>query len=396
MPSDKLKVLFVCERPDLRSYKMAKGLLATGECEPLLLAAGWDRALHGPAFASAREFGSAFSASFFAFRRADLVSRGRARSVCGSALRHWLRPKIDAMRPFDILHSMTPPVQLSRLAIACSGAPAVFDQYDLILQSYGKDYMWPSEIADERWCFEHAQGFVHKGPASEIQFYRDRGYTMDGPELSYPDGCDESFFKPLDSPKLSDADGEWHVAYAGGIHGPGKPFDLLRDFSTMAAQGIHVHIYPAIWSEGHEDLSQYAKAGGKIHLHKSLPYAELAGELAKYDFGIYYWDIAPTTFPDVARKVKTAAGNKVPAYYEAGLPAIVGSSLEYTASMVSEAGAGLIVDAGELGTLAKMLDGADLSAMKKGVAAARERLSVKSQGRALLEFYRKLLAARNI
>ncbi len=64
--------------------------------------------------------------------------------------------------------------------------------------------------------------------------------------------------------------------------------------------------------------------------------------------------------------------------------------------MVSEAGAGLIVDAGELGTLAKMLDGADLSAMKKGVAAARERLSVKSQGRALLEFYRKLLAARNI
>jgi hypothetical protein len=309
-------------------------------------------------------------------------------------MKHWLRSKIGALRPFDVLHSMTPPVQLSRLAIACSGVPSVFDQYDLILQSYGDGYMWKSEVADERWCFEHAQGFVHKGPASEIQFYRDRGYRLDGQELSYPDGCDEAFFKPLNTPKMSDSDGEWHVAYAGGIHGPGKPFDLFDEFSAMASQGIHLHIYPAPWSKEHEDLAQYGKSGDRIHLHEPLPYPDLASELSKCDFGFYYWDIDPSEFPDVARKVKTAAGNKIPSYYEAGLPVIVGASLEYSAAMVQADGAGVIVEPGKLDGLARHLDSVNMGEMLKAVGAARERLSVKSQGRSLLEFYRRMLAER--
>jgi len=393
VPEDKIKVLFVCDRPDFRCHKMAKGLLATGECEPYLLATGYDQALHAPSFNKAASFGAAFNSSFFIYRMLDLSSNGRVDIPAKPFLKLWLGKIMRAMEPYDVLHAMTPPVTLSKLAIECSSAPAVFDQYDLILESYGKEHQWPREIEDERWCFEHAQGFVHKGPKAELDFYRGRGYHLAGPELSYPDGCEDSMFQPVGGKKLRDEDGEWHVAYAGGIHGPGRECWLLPEFEALAKQKIHVHIYPAPYSQAHEQLGAYSApgvGGGRVHMHGTLPYPQLVKELAKYDMGIYYFDLDPVKFPSLSKKLKTAAGNKIPTYYEAGLPVIVGERLEYSASMVSEDGAGLVVGTEELPVLAERLKAADIVGLRAAVERARERLSVKTQAKALLDFYRKL------
>jgi hypothetical protein len=391
VPDDKLKVLFVCEAPDYRCYKMAKGLLATGECEPYLLAARWDDAQHRSAFAGARKFGGIFWRAFHASWVFDPFAGPLIEPLAGPVLNRWMTDEL-AKAGADIVHTITPPVGLSRLAIGCAGAPTVFDQYDLILQSYGEGHPRPREIAHERWCFEHAGGYVHKGPKREMDFYRDRGYRMAGPELSLPDGCDESLFQPLGGRKLSDDDGEWHIVYAGGIHGPGKPHYLLREFEAMAAQGIHTHVYPARWSRDHECLGCYAEAGaknGKIHVHGTKPYVELVRELSMYDFGLYYFDIDPVRFPALA-------GNKIPTYFEAGIPVIVGEKLAYSAGFVRADGAGLVVSADDVGRLGDLLDAGDAGAMAAGVGRARERLSLKIQGRTLLEFYRKLAGARNI
>jgi glycosyltransferase involved in cell wall biosynthesis len=391
---DRLKVLFVCSKPDFRCHKMAKGLLATGECEPYLVASGWNPSLHRPAFRKASIADGAFNSSFFIYRMLDISSNGRADLPAKPFLKLWLGKKMREMEPYDVLHAMTPPVTLSKLAMECSSAPAVFDQYDLILQSYGKGHMWPREISDERWCFERARGFVHKGPRSEIDFYRELGYSLNGPELSYPDGCDEGLFQPTGQPKLRDKDGEWHVAYVGGIHGPENPYYLLREFEAMAAKGIHSHIYPAPWSVEHEDLGVYAKseAGkGRIHMHGSLPYAELVKELTKYDYGMFYQDIDPEKWPALARKNKTAAGNKLPTYYEAGLPVIVGSMMEYSAGFVREAGTGLAVGPGDIEGLRGALDSAGYEALVLAVARERQRLSISNQARRLLGFYRSML-----
>jgi glycosyltransferase involved in cell wall biosynthesis len=391
---DKLKVLFVCSKPDFRCHKMAKGLLATGECEPLLIASGWDPVLHGPAFKSASILGGAFNSSFFIYRMLDISSNGRADLPAKPLLKLWLGGRMRDMEPYDVLHTMTPPVTMSKLAIECTSAPVVFDQYDLILQSYGKDHQWPREIADERWCFEHAQGFVHKGPRSEIDFYRGLGYKLDGPELTYPDGCDEGLFQPTGQPKLRDKDGEWHVVYVGGIHGPDKPYYLLKEFEKMAAQGIHSHIYPAPWSVEHEDLGVYEKseAGkGRIHMHGTLPYAQLVRELTRYDYGLFYFDIDPAKWPALARKNKTAAGNKMPTYYEAGLPVIVGGMMDYSAGFVREAGTGLVVNPGDIAGLKGALDSASYENFVSAVSGERQRLSIASQAKRLLGFYRSML-----
>ncbi|MFH0816618.1 MAG: hypothetical protein V1934_07375 [Methanobacteriota archaeon] len=393
MTGDKQRVLFVCDRPDFRCHKMAKGLLATGECEPYLLAAGYDRAIHAPAFSRAASLGGAFNNSFYIYRMLDLASRGRADLPSKHLLKVWLGSKMRNLEPYDVLHAMTPPVTLSKLAIECAAAPAVFDQYDLILESYGKGHRWPKEIEDERWCFEHAQGYVHKGPKAELDFYRQQGYNLAGPELSYPDGCEESMFQPVGGAKLRDKDGEWHIAYAGGIHGSGKPCWLLPEFEVLAGQKIHVHIYPAPYSQAHEDLTAYAApgvGGGKIHMHQTLPYPELVKELARYDLGLYYFDLDSAKFPSQSKKLRTAAGNKIPTYYEAGLPVVVGKRLEYSATMVSEDGAGIVAGAEELPSLAERFKAADMRGLQEAVERARNRLSLSSQAIRLLEFYRKL------
>ena len=393
MSGDKLKVLFVCDRPDFRCHKMAKGLLATGECEPHLLASGWDPAVHGPAFKRASSLGGAFNSSFYIYRMLDLASNGRADVPSKPFLKLWLSSKMRAMEPYDVLHAMTPPVTLSKLAIESASAPTVFDQYDTILESYGPEHQWMREIDDERWCFEHAQGYVHKGPKAELDFYRDHGYRLAGPELSYPDGCEESMFQPTEGKKMRDSDGEWHIAYAGGIHGPGKACWLMPEFEALASQKMHVHIYPAPYSKAHEDLIAYSVpgvGGGRIHMHKTLPYQELVKELAAYDFGIYYFDLDPAKFPGQSRKLRTAAGNKIPTYYEAGLPVLIGNRLEYSAGMISEDGAGLVVCAEELPSLAERIKVADMKGLRKAVERARDRLSLSSQAKSLLEFYKRL------
>lgn len=387
-----MKVTFVCESPDYRCHKMAKGLLATGECEPRLLAARWDERQHGGAFSAKARFGFAFWRAFHASWIFDPYV-GRFAEPFAEPVLARMMSKEMARAQADVVHAITPPVSLSKLAIAAAKAPTVFDQYDLILQSYGEGHDRPGDIAHERWCFGHADGCVHKGPAAELDFYRERRYPMPGKELSLPDGCDDEMFQPLGGSKLSEGSAGLHVAYVGGIHGPGRPYYLLPEFEAMASQGVHVHIYPARWSRDHEDLSCYAKSGvksGRIHVHGTMPYAELVRELSRYDFGLYYFDIDAGKFPSWAGKQATAAGNKIPTYYEAGLPVIVGEKLEYSAGIVAEDGAGLTVAAKDLDGIAGKLASLDMAELHGAVGRARERLSIKRQASALLDFYRKL------
>ncbi len=392
MSADKIRVLFVCDRPDFRCYKLAKALKDTGLAEPCLLANAWDVSLHAGAFYDVKAFGMEFSAAFFLHNTLKRITHGRLAFLSDPILKAWLRKKLHGFGQFDIIHAVAPPVALSKLAIESATSKVIFDQYDLLLQTSGNNHRWPSEIRDEIFCLRKADALVHKGPIEELDFYRELGHSIRAPDISFPDGCDETLFQPIPGKKLRDSDGQWHVVYAGGIHGPGKDYYLLPFFEKLTKQGIHVHVYPAPWSRDHEELGvYYAEKSGFIHMHDTVPYRELVKEMSGYDFGLYYFEFDDAANPDLTRKAKTAAGNKIPSYYEAGIPVLIAKKIEYSAGFIAHDRSGILIGPEDVPHLSVILKGCDYNALVTSVSAARKQWSGTDRVKKLAAFYRAIL-----
>jgi hypothetical protein len=117
-----------------------------------------------------------------------------------------------------------------------------------------------------------------------------------------------------------------------------------------------------------------AASGGRVILHDPVPYAELAGTLARYDVGVHI--LPPVNFNN-----RWALPNKIFDYVQARLGVVVGPSPEM-ADYVTRYGVGTVTDDFTAGSLTRLVDGLDetsVAAYKRASQQHARELSSEAQ-----------------
>jgi len=295
---------------------------------------------------------------------------------------------IRNLKNLYLVHAISPPPKLCRWVIESEVCTTVFDQYDLLAQSYGKDRVRSKDLKDELFCIENADGMVHKGPAEELEFYYKEFRVSPASDFTFPDPCDEDLFVPP-AKKISSISKEVHFVYVGGISRDAG-YDLIKVGEMLSRQGIHLHIYPAPNTSPSvlKEYLKHQKENTMLHLHAPVAYLDLPSEISKYHFGIYLFP--PSDDENFMRKMRTASGNKIPSYWEAGLPVIIAKDLEYSANIVKEYDGGFVIKIEELENIRELIGQIDYEEMSKKVFSARERFSLSKKILELISFYEKL------
>ena len=295
----------------------------------------------------------------------------------------------------DIFHCLAEPYDLPSVVIKNSKKPVILDSQDFSGISSGIGNIPERTKRLERYCFENCDGIVHKGPPYEIEYYRENGYSIDCPELTYLDYCDEDLFQPTNAPKLSDEDGELHLVYTGQIS-PDPKFSYIYYIplaKMLAKDRVHLHVYTnenmyrnAV---AYKQLSQKEKY---FHFHEPVNYSELSREVSKYDWGIWIHPVHGKDNVDraVPQKNRVAIGNKIFSFMESGLPVVVSSHLEYGKTITERHGVGFSIRDEDLGSLKRKLENVRVSWYRKNVENERVRLSMRENIKHLVSFYRSL------
>ncbi|MBU4501967.1 MAG: hypothetical protein KKA79_05200, partial [Nanoarchaeota archaeon] len=237
----------------------------------------------------------------------------------------------------------------------------------------------------DKYCFEHANGIVHRGPDLEIDYYRNHGYKITCPTLHYVDCCNKEFFANHNVKKLSGEDGEYHIVNMGGGLSSHHNIIFAKRFTK---QKIHLHLYcvphsiisPIVFKE-YKKLDKNEKY---FHMEEAVPFDKTPQEIAKYDFGLH---ITGDIHKYRQEYLKIASSNRIFTYLEAGLPIILSNRLEYMKKITEENKAGFSVKDEEIDNLHILIEKYDYDEIRKNVLKAREKFLIDNYAKRLVKFY---------
>ncbi|GAH95625.1 unnamed protein product, partial [marine sediment metagenome] len=225
----------------------------------------------------------------------------------------------------DLIHCHNAPdtLTVSTLEFFKGQIPIIHDVHDLMslrktIYDDGiqrEETLFEKKLTEERIALEHSDAII---TVSEALF--DAAYEKynlgDKRHLIFPNLIVEEMI-PIDlKEKLSNRDQQIHIVYEGHLDETGKEghYDLHNIFREIAAQSIHLHIYPSKQNRLCQKLNE---ENGFIHYHTSLETKKLMQELTQYDFG---WSGFNTS--KNKDHVDTVLANKTIEYISAGLPVI--------------------------------------------------------------------------
>ncbi len=307
----------------------------------------------------------------------------------------WHLLRLLRKRSIRLVHAFAPPSEALALLKTETCFPLLLDMQDVLVTYHGltPPYAWARrELQFERQLFAHCDGLVAHSlePREGFRLY---GQTTRPPVLFFPLLCDETAF--ITRPKISGE--ELHLVYAGGVagsHRDRKQFGILQFFSLIeevTRQGMHFHLYPSptTLQPDWEEYAALARTNPKFHFHEPVANNLLAGELAKYHFGILPFfredsDLRP-------EKMRNATALKLFNFFEAGLPVIISADLRFQAWMVTRGQAGIAIRKTDVPTLRQRLESMHYADWQAQVEAHRHALSLQQQLPRLQAFY-KLIA----
>ena len=266
------------------------------------------------------------------------------------------------------------------------------------------------EIRAERFCFEHADGVIHKGHPDELKFLEGEllghNLKLTKNQLSFHPYASEECFAPLNKNKLSKKDNEIHAVHldssgAAGPWGGRYVYDYIR---KIIRHKIHVHNYSKSNALSQEELfksfneHEFCESYKDVltskyfHRHKSLNPKEITLEASKYDYGI-----APTP-----EKVNTennpnwkfTIGNKLATYIEAGIPLILEKDATFTSDLVKKYKIGFLHDKETFENLSKELKRLDYKELEKNIIKARKDFSMGKNFPRLKKFIEEVVAGK--
>ncbi|MCX7016046.1 MAG: hypothetical protein NTW86_26400 [Candidatus Sumerlaeota bacterium] len=307
----------------------------------------------------------------------------------------WHLKRLTRRRRPLAFHAFGQPSWPAKAVIETAAAPVVFDIVDSLTVMYGRDSQaHAADIADEKFCYERADGVVYKSP--EIDYLK-QWYDIQAPTIHLLDYCLEDFFAPDDVKPLSEETGEYHLFYTGAVFPMSFPrethcYSQFADIAKVICdQGIHFHIFPnLVFRLDYSDYEQLDREHPFFHWEPFLPVDELNRRCARFDLNTKLHFLRGTR-ANTPEKVSTATGNKLFSGFEAGTPALVSDELHYEAQLLKEWGTGFAIALGDLPNLKRILDSVDLRAMRRNVIQLRRsELSMRGQIGRLAQFYESL------
>jgi glycosyltransferase involved in cell wall biosynthesis len=280
---------------------------------------------------------------------------------------------IAAWEP-DLVHSHNLPDLLTVLALDATAVPVIHDVHDMhSLRStpYEDGFPDPGDADElERAAVEGCAALI---TVSDVLL----GELAARYELPRHTRVHPNYALSRDLPATlpEPADGPPRVVYQGTLSCSGGHYDLREIFEAIAEQGIALDVFPA------REQPAYRQLAG-VTVHDPLPPAELMRRLPGYDLGWAGFNAALN-----AAHLDTALPNKAFEYVGCGLP-VVTLRHRALARLVEEEGIGVVLD--RVADLGAALAELDLPAVRRRVAAARDRFTVEGNIGQIVELYDEL------
>jgi hypothetical protein len=162
------------------------------------------------------------------------------------------------------------------------------------------------------------------------------------------------------------------LVYQGTLSTNGGHYDLRAIFRTIVDEGLSLDVYPS------RPVPEYGQLAG-LRLHPTLQPRQLLRALPEYDFG---W--AGFNSDLNGAHLDTCLPNKAYEYVGCGLPVL---TLRHRAlsRLVGDGRLGLSL--ATLDDLGGQLAALDVAELRRGIAAARHKLTVEANIHRLLELY---------
>jgi glycosyltransferase involved in cell wall biosynthesis len=368
-----LRLLFLQPQPCIRTLKYAKALKhVLGSKVAISLAhTGHDlSALYG------------YGEEYF-----DNISRKKIES-----LNSFVSKAINETQP-NIIHSHNAPDHLTTAATKASeSVPVIHDTHEVLSVHHSGYFSWDNKKSLSRYAWEEkaanersdARIYATDGIRRYIQHRYQVNEDKDLVFLNYVslDYLPKSFKK-----KLSDRDGQTHIAYVGSITSLLKQshYYLLDIFREIASHKLHIHIHPAPNLITHSSRA-YKELGAKnefIHYHKHMDRRRLAQQLTRYDYG---W--AGLNSAKNRKHLEIALPNKVIEYVACGLP-VLAFQHKTMRDFIESNRIGLVGK--DVDDLARQLKDVDHSRLRSDVEKCMPTLIIEQRIGELVHFYQRLI-----
>jgi len=271
--------------------------------------------------------------------------------------------------------------------------PFIYFPYDIISHLHGSEKLALEvtkkfEIKAERYCFENADGIMHKGAPYELNYLNGRihkNINITKKQLNFLPYCSGEFMVPVNRDKLSKKDKSFHMVYIGGFPAP--------EFKSILNQGIHIHVYFTFKHVSEKQEGNYidmvfkeVKDDKFFHVHHPLNPKKLIPEISKYDFG--FWT-AKSSSKDYIEPA-FATGNKLASYLEAGIPFVCNEELAFVNDLMKKYNISLSFNKENLKSLKKRLQKIDWKKVEKNIIIARKELSMEKNFPRLENFIKEI------
>lgn len=275
-----------------------------------------------------------------------------------------------------------------------SKVPVVYDVYDFSGVRYGLEHLPVEERNYEKFALENCSAIVFKFPESILDYYREHGYKIDVPVITYMDYCVDDYFSTgMPEDKITS------LVYAGVLnpthwprekYGNNQYYDIVEQ---VIRQQIYYNIYINKWQVESEneyrDYLDLMKKNEYLKFNFSRPQSVLQNEIKDKSFGVSFHNFYVTNHNPLFGE--TSIGNKLSTYLEAGLPVIVSDNLKLNTKIVEDLGVGFGVSLDNMSNLREIIESYDYRKLKQNVMNVREGgMSALANVPRLIDFYKEI------
>lgn len=313
--------------------------------------------------------------------------------------------EIMKLKPYVVLCRGQPNWPCALTIKICKKTPIIYFPYDIRSETYSsiklakKAGLKNFEINAEKFCFENADGIMHKGAPEELKFLDGRIFEkidIVKNQISFLPYCAKEYHVKLNKNKLSKIDKEIHVIQASSVGSVNfNESSFLFDYLIgLAREKIHIHQYTHPNTLTKEEIMEnFTRAyGDKIdvkyfHFHEPLNPKELVKEISKYDFGIFVPGPPPKK-GEFHLEAAMGSGNKLASYIEAGIPFLYPSELKFIDRIAKKYKIGFCInDTKDI----KKLNKIKYAQIEKNIEKAREDLDMDKNFPRLEKFIQEIV-----
>ncbi len=328
--------------------------------------------------------------------------------------------RILKLRPYVIFGKANPNLPVALFRILFNQTPFIYFPYDIRCQYSHPNPVYAmktrglsrAEIKAERFCFEHADGIMHKGSPEELKHLNGRmlgdNIKLSKHQITFHPYCSKEFCVPINKNKLSKIDNEIHTVYlttGGEINR--ETYKIFFDFAKrLITQKIHYHLYVGkIISSKIDRTQEFIKKNKDypnfkyFHIEESRNPKEIVKEISKYDFGLlsHFLEENLTPIEQEERLFELEQGfavtNKVSTYMEAGIPVLCSPEIAFSHKLYDNYKI-LPLPNPNIKNLNEKLHRIDYKQLEKNLLKAREDFDMDKNFPRLEKFVKEIVASK--